>query len=424
MIGIIGGGLSGLFVLHRLRARGEDALLLEAESRVGGVVQTLQLPEGPADLGPVRLRLTREIEEILREAGLQDQLVVAPEGARFHMYRKGELHPVPRTLAEAARTPLVSWAGKFRALRDLLSAPVGPGETVEEVLTRKLGSEVYTALAGPLLGGLYASDPGRMYARHSLVPMLRSAGSERSILLALVRARHLGALPAVSLAHGMEALPRGLARMHRDRIRTDAPVRAVERGPGEGFVLTTEDGPIPVREVVLSVPSSRAARLLDPLAPDSAARLRVLTYNPLAVIPMEGTLPTGGSGFKVALEEPLALRGVTSRTGLGGRQPILTAFLGGMGRETLLAQPDERLARLAAREFESVTGVPARPLLIHRTRVPAWDRSWQALDDLALPPGIHICAAYSRRPGVIGRLAEAGDVARRIGSRAHRRAIF
>jgi protoporphyrinogen/coproporphyrinogen III oxidase len=418
MIGIIGGGLSGLFVLHGLRARGVDAILLERDSRIGGVVRTLPLPEGPVDVGPVRLRLTPALRTILEEAGLVDEVVLAPRDARFHMFRGNVLHPVPRSLSEAVGTSLISWRGKARALRDLISSAPDPDETVEEVLIRKLGREVYSALAGPLLGGLYASEPGRMYARHTLTPMLRGAGSERSVLLALARARRLDALPVVSFARGMESLPRELARIHRDRIRTGSPVRSVEPGKPGGWVVRTGDEAIPVRELVVTVPAPQAAGLLEGPAPDATRILMGLRYNSLAVVPMEGTLPTGGSGFKVAFDEPLALRGVTSRSGLGGLEPILTAFLGGMGRETLLAQPDDRLAELAAREFKAVTGVSARPLLVHRTRVPAWDRSWQALESLALPPGIHLCAAYTRRPGVLGRLEEAGEVADRILSQA------
>jgi protoporphyrinogen/coproporphyrinogen III oxidase len=414
MIGIIGGGLSGLFVLHRLRARGVDALLFEGDARVGGVVRTLPLPEGPADVGPVRLRMTPELRTILKETGLEGEAVSAPADTRFHMFRRGRLHPVPRSLPEALGTSLVSWSGKARALRDLVSAPAGWEESVEEVLVRKLGREVYASIAGPLLGGLYASEPGRMYARHTLTPMLLGAGSKRSILLALARARRLDALPVVSLARGMESLPCELARLHRDRIRVQTPVESIMPGRDRGFLLHAGSDRIPAREVVLTAPAPGASRLLGGIAPSAAERLRGLHYNSLAVVVLEGTLPSGGSGFKVALDEPLALRGVTSRAGLGGADPVLTAFLGGMGRETLLAQPDDRLAELAAREFEAVTGAPARPLLVHRTRMPAWDRSWQALEALSLPPGIHLCAAYTRRPGVLGRLAEAGEVAGQI----------
>jgi protoporphyrinogen/coproporphyrinogen III oxidase len=414
MIGIIGGGLSGLFVLHRLRARGVDALLLEGDSRVGGVVRTLSLPEGPADVGPVRIRMTPELRTILRETGLEGEVTLAPAHTRFHMFRRGRLHPVPRSLPEALGTSLVSWSGKTRALWDLVSAPPGWDESVEEVLARKLGREVYASIAGPLLGGLYASEPGRMYARHTLTPMLRQTGSRRSILLALARARRLEALPVASLARGMESLPRELARLHQDRIRTETPVESVTPGPNGGFLLHDGSDRISVREVVVTVPAPGASRLLAEVAPPAAERLRALRYNSLAVVAMEGTLPSGGSGFKVALGERLALRGVTSRSGLGSAEPILTGFLGGMGRETLLAQPDDRLAELVAREFKAVTGAPARPLLVHRTRMPAWDRSWQALEDLSLPPGIHLCSAYTRRPGVLGRLAEAEELADRI----------
>lgn len=406
MIGIVGGGLSGLFVLHGLRAHGIDALLLEEGERVGGVVRTLRLPEGPADVGPVRLRRTPGLAGVMDELGLEDEQMSAPPETRFHMFRDGRLHPVPLSPAQAIGTPLVSRGGKLRALRDLVSSPPHPGETVEAALVRKLGREVYRVLAGPLLGGLYASDPGRMEARDTLVPMMEGLGGGRSLLVGLLRARRAAAYPVMSLRSGAEALPQALGRLHADCIRTGSPVQGLDTAHG-GFHLHTPDGSVAVRQVVLTVPASRAAVLLGEVAPEAADRLAKLRYNPLAVVPMEGELPGGGSGFKVALDEPLALRGVTSRKGLGGEEAIVTAYLGGMGRETLLARPDDRLALLAAREFETVTGAEARALAVERVSVPAWDTSWRALDGLALPPGVHLCAAYSRRPGVIGRLLDA-----------------
>lgn len=419
MVGIIGGGLSGLFVLHGLRSRGVDAVLLEADERLGGVVRTAHLPEGEAELGPARLRLTPGLAEILDDTGLTNEIRQAPTGARFHMYREGQLHPVPLSASEALRTPLISWWGKARTLWDLLSAPPRPDETVEAAVARKLGPEVYSTLVGPLLGGLYASDPARMYARHTVLPMLEGLGGGRSLLLGLARARRMGGTPVVSFGGGMEELPRALGALHRDRIRTRCPVLDLESRDGGGFLVRTGEEEVPVRELVVTVPADPAARLLKPVAPEAGRRIRELRYNPLAVIPMEGVLPTGGTGFKVSMDEPLALRGVTSRMGLGGERPILTAYLGGMGRETLLAQPDDRLADLAAREYEAVTGEAARPLMVHRTRVPAWDTSWRHLDDLRLPKGIRICAAWHRRPGVIGRLEEARSVVARMVAEAN-----
>jgi oxygen-dependent protoporphyrinogen oxidase len=46
--------------------------------------------------------------------------------------------------------------------------------------------------------------------------------------------------------------------------------------------------------------------------------------------------------------------------------------------------------------------------------MPAWDLSWQALDGLDLPAGLHLAANWWSRPGLPGRLAEAERMARKL----------
>ena len=59
-------------------------------------------------------------------------------------------------------------------------------------------------------------------------------------------------------------------------------------------------------------------------------------------------------------------------------------------------------------------GCKVRVLHVGRTRIPAWDESWDALDGLRLPDGVHICANYAGRPGIQGRLTDAKRLAVRL----------
>jgi oxygen-dependent protoporphyrinogen oxidase len=85
-----------------------------------------------------------------------------------------------------------------------------------------------------------------------------------------------------------------------------------------------------------------------------------------------------------------------------------------MGAEAFVKGPDEEILRVASTEFLEVTEVEAKALFVHRTWMPAWDRTWSSVNRLRLPAGLHLCAAYSDRPGIGGRLEEARRVAARI----------
>ena len=421
MIGIVGGGLSGLFLLDILAARGVDALLLEAADTPGGVSlsRLVDGPDGPVtvDLGPQRVRLTPGLAAVVERTGLTPSILQARSGVPFTVNHGGRLHPAPFSLGAALRTPLISPFGKLRALADFVTPPPRPDESVANAFRRKLGPEIHTRLAGPILGGLYGSDPEDMDARHTLLPVLARTGGGRSLLRALLKASRGASLPVVSFRQGMGALPMALARRHAERIRLGAPVLSLTGGGSRssGYRLVTAADEIQVDQVVLALPAPAVAGILDALVPDVAGRIGSLRYNPLVVIPLvvpEGVaVPEVGSGFKETLESSALTRGVTAHGALFDRRGLFSAFLGGMGREELLNRSDEVLMAVARDEFRAVTGVEPVPLLVHRTWMPAWDRSWKAMDGLTLPAGVHICAAYAHRPGIPGRLEDARRVA-------------
>ncbi len=424
MIGIVGGGISGLFLLHLLSKSGKEAILFESSEVPGGVMQSRRVegPEGPVtvDLGPQRMRLTPGLAGIIDELDLTPSLQHAPSGIPFTVYHEGVLHPAPLSVAEAFSTHLISWSGKARALADLVTPAPRPAESVADALRRKLGSQVYRRLAGPLLGGLYASHPKRMQARHTLLPALGRTGAKRSLLVGLLRAARWEGTPVISFQAGMGALPGALARRHTERIRLGEPVRSVSRTPSGGYRMESKGASLKVDQVVLTLPAPQAARTLSSAVPEASQRLASLQYNPLAVVPLvvsAGTRsPQTGSGFKMTLDDHSATRGVTAHETLFGRPGLFTAFLGGMGAEGVLGLPDPDIMAQASSDFRAVTGVSAAPLFVHRTAMPAWDRSWEAIDALRLPDGLHLCAAFAHRPGIAGRLEDAHRVAATLGA--------
>src|SRR5690606_39838895 len=101
---------------------------------------------------------------------------------------------------------LIGWRGKARLLMEPLTGGVRREETVARYLTRKLGREAYERVAGPLFGGLYASDPADMLVRHSLAGLLRELGVRRSLTRAM-RRRRGGAAALGPCPRGQAGLP-------------------------------------------------------------------------------------------------------------------------------------------------------------------------------------------------------------------------
>lgn len=426
--------MSGLALGRELVRRGRECVVLEAEDRPGGIVRSERAEGLLLENGPQRARLTAPFAALVDELGLGESLILAPEDLDFFIYRDGRLRRVPLSMRGLLRSDVVSWRGRLRAVLEPLTPGPRNDERVAEFFSRKLGRELYEHVVGPLYGGLYGTDPRDMVLGLSLGGLLRDMGIGRSLLLSRLRRRGVRPPPACSFADGMESLPHALARALGDRVRLNAPVRAVEPRAGEWSVVL-DDETLPVEQVVLAVPAPVAARLLAVVAPDAASRIGRLRYNPLAVVHLRADTALRGIGFQVSLAEPRPLKGVTfahclfgGKDGRDDRTGVYTAYLAhpahlytaatGARDDTATRQAErsgfrtrEALAELAAAEFERCTGWAAEALGVARASMPAWDTSWSALQGLRLPPGMHVTANWESRPGLTGRFARARALA-------------
>jgi protoporphyrinogen/coproporphyrinogen III oxidase len=427
MIGIVGAGITGLSLSVFLDARGVEHEILEAAGRTGGVIRSSSHEGRILDHGPQRTRVSPPVAEMIRILGLGDRMVQVPPDIPLFVFRRGKLRQVPFRPGDLLRTDLLTTRGKLRLLLEPFTGPYRQGETVGAFLTRKFGREAYEGVMGPLFGGLYGSDPGEMYVRHSLAETMGSFGVSKSIMggFLLGRFNRAATPPATSFVNGMQEFTDAMEARVRDRLHLGmgaVGVRPMDQGPGPGslgempeagWVVTTERGEERhYDQVVVTIPADPAADLLEGVAPDAAARLRHLHYNRLAMVHMVGDDgDLHGLGYQVAYGEGLRTRGVTWNASALGRRGVYTAFLGGARDPAMLERTDEEIGEVARTEFEAVTGCRTQVVAVTRTRVPSWDRSWEALEGLDLPPGLHLCTNYESRVGIPGRLARARGLA-------------
>lgn len=416
MIVVVGGGITGLALGHRLEKAGEDFVILERSPRVGGVIRSAEVSGRVLDWGPQRTRLVPPIAALIEELDLGDELLIAPEGLDLFVYRAGKLRVVPFDVGAFLRSDIVSAGAKLRMLAEPFEAGPDPRERVSTFFRRKLGDEIYENIVAPLYGGLYASDPDDMEVGLSLAHVLRELGIGRSLLPPLLRrGGRVAPPPACSFRDGMETLPRALAGALGDRVRLSTSVTALERH-GAGWRVHTEGETgtetLDARRVVLATSASAAAGLLRPVAAGAAEVIGGLRYNPLGVVHLDAETDLRGLGFQVSFaERDRALRGVTFNDSLFARENVYTAYLGGALRPDIERLSTSALAEVAVREFRDTTGYRAEPLAAEHEWVPAWDLSWRGLSGITLPDGVTVAGSWWSRPGLPGRLGEAARVA-------------
>ncbi|GAB3673324.1 protoporphyrinogen oxidase [Halopiger thermotolerans] len=416
-VGVVGAGISGLSLVHSLADRDVDVVVFEAREEPGGIMRSRRVDGRVVELGPQRLRLTPGIEAMVDELDLHDRLRRGDDEQPLYIYYDGKLRVVPLSVREALTTDLLSPLGKLRILKEPLTDPARPNETVDEFLVRKFGRQAARRFMGPLYSGLYGTDPQDMLVEYSLGRALENAGIDGSILAAIVR-RVLSdreTPPICTFENGLGELSERLYEEHADAISLETPVTEI-RAANDGYELVTDDGRETVDDVVVTTPAGTSADLLEPVDADLAATLERFNYNPIGVVFLESAFDGEGIGTLVPSTEDVPISGLTWNASFLDRDGVFTCYIDPGRYPEMSDSSDEELGSVAAQAFERITGAAATPIHVHRWNpgMPAYDRSWTAMDDLELPSGVHLCANYVGRPGIPGRIRNAKRLADEI----------
>jgi oxygen-dependent protoporphyrinogen oxidase len=414
---IIGAGISGLAYAWKAKQSHQTVCLLEHSDRTGGSIRSFR--EGPwlAEEGPHTLQIgSRELHSALAEIPqLQSQWLCAKTAAKQRfLVRNQRIHPVPTGPIGALTTPLLSFKGKLRFLREPFIAPADSAtvETVAEFASRRLGSEAFDQLIDALIGGVYAGDGRKLLLRHAFPKLDRLEQNHGSLIrgaLALrknakrtVRTGGLAVFkkPVISFAEGMEVLPKRLAEAMSAEIVTAATIRSIEQKADRTWHICYERNEkittLASRRLVLALPAHSLERL--PLPESLAEQLKPvgnLYYPPVTVLSLgfakkDITHRLDGFGALVPGNERAPILGVLFPSSIfPHRAPpehvLLTAFLGGSrSPQNALDDPDQ-LLKLTLPYLQKLVGLkPRDPIFYYHKH---WPRAIPQYD-CHYPPAI------------------------------------
>jgi len=450
-VAIVGGGISGLSAAYALMKRGIGFTLLEAQPRFGGVIRTEHQSDFVLEAGPDTLLAQKpEAVALCRELGLGERLVptnpdvrsvFVSRGGRLHALPEGMMLAVPTRIWPFLRSGLFSWPGKLRMGLELV-IPAGSDdgdESIASFLRRRFGQECVDRLGEPLLAGIHAGDPEQLSIEATFprfVELERRYGSLIRGMWASAPPSKLGPRPSafVSLKDGLGELVTALvARLPAASLRQATPVQWVHRS-GEALRVALGGGAtLSARAVVMAAPAPKAASILEPLAPESAAFLSDITFASTATIQLgyrraDVTHPLDGYGFVVPGGEgsrASALSFVSTK--LPGRAPeghvLLRAFVGGVRDPKALELDDATLLAAVIQELTPTLGLRGEPVL---TRVFRWPSATPQMEvghlrrlaaierEVATIPGLFLSGAGLRVTGVPDCIADgtrAGEAA-------------
>ncbi len=386
---IVGGGISGLTLLHYLNQKFAGKakpriLLIEKKSILGGTASTETKNACLFERGPNGfLNNKKETLEFCAELGLSEQLIQAQDTAhdRYIVFNNS-LQRLPGGPKDFFANKLLSFSQKLNVLRGLFdSARSHDHESIHDFVSRKMGSRFADVFVDAMVAGIYGGDVRKLnfaQAFPKVYSLVQQHGSLFNILREMkktaplkdktVKKRRQSTMTAFPL--GMSQLFDNLQNKYSSQIKTDCAVEEL-RKVSDGYQLVSEKGNSYAKKIFLAVPAPTASRILQKFDSDLSGLLASIPYAPVAVVGLlykqdQVKDSKSGYGYLFPSYEQKGVLGVLFEHNIfSGRCPegycFFRVILGGVFNPELVNKDDAQLIELARQELHVRLAVHGEP---------------------------------------------------------------
>ncbi len=381
---IIGGGVSGLSVLHFLKKKYANQTdisiqLLEKNSQPGGTIKTVVHSQGLFECGPNGFLDSKETTlQLIRDIGLESSLIAAnPQAKKRFLFIKNQLHEIPTGLVSLLKFKPLPFFDKLRLpLEIFVSRGDNPEESVYDFGARRFGENFANIFLDPLVSGIYAGNVKKLHFKSVFPKIFELEQKYGSILKGILRSRRatangssadsttpLGTGRLVSFPQGMAQLTNRLFQVYKDYILLNHEVQLIAQSQNR-FVIHTSERIHHADEIFLCIPATSAAALLNVSHPALAAELNKISYAPVAVVGLIyrrdafDQLPRGFGYLTHRSENRPALGVVFDSQIFSGRvdehHELFRVMIGGTGYPEVIRKTEEELVALGMEEISAV----------------------------------------------------------------------
>lgn len=439
---VIGAGLSGLLVAHRIISQNPDCsvTLIEAGPRCGGKVQTDREDGFLSEWGPecFHIPLNDPDFQWLYQSLPLEPITANQVAKTRYVVKNGEL---------VALGPKILFSGKLLGLKARLrlamepfsSGPKSPEPSLADFARRRLGGDTVSALFAPMCAGIFAGDPEQL-SLAAAFPKLHEIDQQGGIVRSLLRRKkdknQVGRREMVTFKGGLQELIDLLDDRLKARLRLNTKVQEIEK-TATGFTVrvSSEEGEqsLTCSQLVFSSPAFASATLCQGFAPKLSEILAKLVYADLAVVALgypesQVSRPLSGFGALVGedhREKPLRSLGYLQSSDVfperaPDKHKLFRVMIGGVKSPELLDLSDDEVYDLVRGELQELMGVTGDPVYTriyrHRRGIPQYivgHKAWleDVEDSVREIPGLSLSGNSYYGPGLADVMRNAFKVA-------------
>lgn len=317
---ILGGGISGLSAAWSLRKSHPNAqiTLLEKESRLGGVIQTIQREGSLFEMGPRTFAVSRSASllRLIEEVGLKEDLLYSdPSAAKRYLWSNGSLRSMGAFIPMALM-------GLIREV--FIPKKVMEDESIYDFVSRRMNQRIAETLFDPMTLGIYSGDIRKLSLR-SCFPFLHELEQKKcSMLRSFFRSS--GDNRLFTLKRGIGSLIEEMGKKLEIDIVLNCPINAVtNEGVDAGGRFWKAE------QIVSALPGSVMGRLTSSWTDFPTNSIWVVSLGFTTDV-----LSKNGFGYLVPSKEKESLMGMVWDSAIflrekKGYRTILTAMVRNLG---------------------------------------------------------------------------------------------
>jgi len=446
---IIGAGLTGLTLAHKLNQNQQDFLVLEKSHRPGGVIQTKEKEGFVYETGPnTGIVKYGEVAELFEEIKSYCTPEIPDESVKKRfIWKNGRWHQLPSGLKGGIQTDLFTWKDKFRILGEPFRKPGNdPHESLDNMVRRRMGESFLNYAVDPFILGVYAGDPSKIIPKYALPKLYYLEQDYGSFIGGAVKKKREKKEPTekkatknvFSVKNGLENLVTALynsAGIHNFLLGSeDINVIPNENG---GFDVKYKRNEtvykLKARNVIFTVGTYELKGLMSFPEKDLLDIIDNLEYAKVIHAAVgfnhwEGCPLSGFGGLVPYVEKRDILGALFMSAFLSGRAPesgeLLSVFLGGTRREDIYSKTDKEIKEIIGKELKSMFNLPDfQPDLLELNRyehaIPQYGKESgsriEAIEQLEEKyPGLILAGNMRDGIGMADRIKQACDITKRL----------
>lgn len=391
---IIGAGVTGLTLAHKLKKAGLPFIVLEKQGRAGGVVNTQTEQGFTYESGPNSGIISHpEVVTLFDELGQNINVEKGNDLVKVrYVLKNNNWQALPSSAKSAILTPLFTWKDKFNILIEpFRTRGKNPNETLAQLVKRRLGNSFLDYAIDPFVLGIYSGDPSQLVTRFAFPKLYILEQTYGSFIGGSIKKAKLPKSElekrtdrsVFSFVGGLSTFTNALYESAgKDNFVFDCEQLVVNKNTDGSYNLSyTKDSneyQLNTNQVISTIGSTGLETVLPFITPQNMSHLTNLPYARVVEVSLgfdewEGSALDGFGGL-IPHKENRNVLGVLFMSSLfKNRAPeggaLLTIFIGGVRNDGLCDLSDDEILHLLETEITDLMKIPHyNPSLIRLKR--------------------------------------------------------